>query len=175
MDTCKEENCGGVVHAKGLCQPHYRQNARRERGLKPPGPKRDPSKPYSKFRPPKLRELSTHCGRGHKYTETNTRPCKVCTNLRASKYRLIEKYGLTPERLKQMLVAQDYGCAICPEKFDLDAKYPFDVDHDHNCCSGEKTCGDCIRGILCRSCNRGLGAFKDNMKYLQSAIEYLDR
>lgn len=27
------------------------------------------------------------------------------------------------------------------------------VDHDHTCCPGERSCGKCVRGWLCRSCN----------------------
>src|SRR4029077_2130187 len=31
------------------------------------------------------------------------------------------------------------------------------VDHDHNCCPGAHSCGKCIRGILCGTCNSALG------------------
>lgn len=174
MDTCKEENCGKVVHAKGLCQPHYRQVSRRERGLKPPGPKRDPTKPYSKFRPPKARELATHCGRGHEYTEKNTRPCKTCGAERQRQYRPKAK-GLTTERVAEMLEEQNYCCAICFDPFPVEGLRRYDIDHDHICCPGERTCGKCVRGLLCRPCNRGLGGFRDNTKFLQSAMDYLDR
>lgn len=39
------------------------------------------------------------------------------------------------------------------------------VDHDH--ITGK------IRGLLCNSCNVGLGCFEDSIEYLESAIEYL--
>ena len=38
---CSVEECGGLLHSRGLCQNHYRQLRRRERGLLKPGPKTD--------------------------------------------------------------------------------------------------------------------------------------
>ena len=32
-----------------------------------------------------------------------------------------------------------------------------------------------IRGLLCRNCNRALGAFKDNVERLQRAIDYINK
>lgn len=59
----------------------------------------------------------------------------------------------------------DFGdtCGICETKF---ATAP-QVDHDH-------TTG-LVRGLLCRRCNIGLGAFKDNQNSLIAAIRYLTK
>ena len=60
-------------------------------------------------------------------------------------------------------------CAICGS---TDIKRA-SIDHDHSCCPGEKSCGKCVRGRLCKSCNLGLGAFRDRIDLLQAAVLYL--
>lgn len=47
------------------------------------------------------------------------------------------------------------------------------VDHDHACCPGPGSCGNCIRGLLCPSCNSGLGIFKDDVQLFSKAVNYL--
>lgn len=49
------------------------------------------------------------------------------------------------------------------------------VDHDHTCCPGDKSCGNCVRGVLCHSCNVALGLFKDDPERLENAAAYLRR
>lgn len=69
---------------------------------------------------------------------------------------LLKNYGLTPELFHRLLAAQDYACAMCHEPFREDE--PICIDHDHNCCKAEKrSCGECVRGLLCLSCNTALG------------------
>lgn len=59
-------------------------------------------------------------------------------------------------------------CELCCEKSDK-----LHIDHDHSCCSGATSCGNCVRGALCPGCNLGLGAFRDDVNKFERAIKYL--
>lgn len=61
-------------------------------------------------------------------------------------------HHLSRQRYNEMLAAQDFRCAGCHQSLDEYGR-PFDVDHDHGCCDSRYSCGKCIRGLLCRSCN----------------------
>ncbi len=82
------------------------------------------------------------------------------------------KYGIEPAQYDLMLESQDGKCAVCKEISDE----MLHVDHDHSCCpDSHKTCGKCVRGLLCRRCNLALGYLDDSTNKLQSAINYLSR
>lgn len=83
---------------------------------------------------------------------------------------LRQKYGITLEQYQAMLVAQGGGCAIC-HKPPVDL--PLCVDHDHACCPGKKSCGKCVRGLLCVYCNVTVGklesqSFRDHVAYIEA-------
>jgi hypothetical protein len=82
------------------------------------------------------------------------------------------KYGITLEEFEDLLASQGGKCAICPRSVREDG-YRLSIDHDHRCCPGTVSCGNCIRGILCPNCNRGLGLFAENPERLAQAIAYL--
>jgi hypothetical protein len=82
----------------------------------------------------------------------------------------LTNYGKTPEQVQEMLKAQGSCCAIC-KTTDPGTK-GWVVDHDHECCPGTKSCGECIRGILCSRCNLGLGHFFEP-KTVLAAYNYL--
>lgn len=90
---CSASGCEKSVHSKGLCQAHYRQAKRRERGLKPPGPKPKPgavshrrlSDEEKEARRQARKAAKTHCVHGHELTEQTTyvtpkgqKVCRLC-------------------------------------------------------------------------------------------------
>lgn len=103
-----------------------------------------------------------------------TSQCRQCHADGLKGYKYFWKYGLTLEALQELIDKQNGKCAICTASFDSSSK-TFHVDHDHKCCLGQKTCGKCVRGILCFNCNSGIGQLQDNIDVLQSAISYLNQ
>jgi hypothetical protein len=77
------------------------------------------------------------------------------------KTHLKTKYGITPEQYDEMLEAQGGGCAICGKP---PGKTALHVDHCHE--TGR------VRGLLCFSCNAGLGQFKHDPELLEAALMY---
>lgn len=73
-------------------------------------------------------------------------------------------YKLTPEAYQALHDQQNGVCAICGDRA---AKRSLHVDHDH--ATGT------VRGLLCTSCNRGMGLLKDDVAILEAAIVYLKR
>jgi hypothetical protein len=72
-------------------------------------------------------------------------------------------YGLTIEQYEQMLQAQGGGCFICGEPPEKNLC----VDHSHDT--------RMVRGLLCLTCNLGLGHFKDDRRLTHAATHYLLR
>lgn len=78
-------------------------------------------------------------------------------------------YGLTVERLAAILEA---GCAACGSTDRLH------VDHDHVCCpkgSSPRSCGECVRGALCHSCNTALGLLGESPDRIRLLLAYASR
>lgn len=83
-------------------------------------------------------------------------------------------FKLTPEGFNSLFASQGNRCAIC-RRADTGTVRAWHVDHDHACCPEPgKSCGACIRGILCHGCNLVLGHSKDDAALLRAAAEYLD-
>jgi hypothetical protein len=85
------------------------------------------------------------------------------------KQHLKRKFNMTEEDYLQKYLDQGGVCAICGGPPNGVTKFymgnNFSIDHDHK--TGE------VRGLVCQSCNHGLGCFKDSPVLLQKAIDYL--
>lgn len=101
------------------------------------------------------------CGRPHQ--------ALTWCDLHYGRYR---RYKLTPDGYAALLAEQGGGCAICGVRpDDADSLH---VDHDHACCAARKrSCGKCVRGLLCSPCNVMLGGARDDLATLRRGIEYL--
>ena len=81
--------------------------------------------------------------------------------------------GVSPEWYERQLETQDRKCAIC-ERSNPGGWGTFHIDHDHKCCSKSSSCGKCVRGLLCASCNVRLGVI-EQPDWTAKAIAYLSK
>ena len=111
------------------------------------------------------------CNTKHGYYQT----CKECCRNKVKpeqlafyywKSKLKQAYNLTPDQYYSMLKDQNGGCAICGTTNPRAKRSYFCVDHCHYT--------GVVRGLLCSSCNIGIGNLKDSRLLLQKALKYLD-
>lgn len=123
-------------------------------------------------------------GRNNKVNPFGIRPCTSCKKQYAptgskqqwcpkccpeSRHRhIMARYGLSNLTYKAMVKSQKGLCAICLKK-----PKRFMVDHDHKCCPGRRTCGKCVRGLLCQRCNILLG-FAEDHRLSENVRRYLN-
>jgi hypothetical protein len=89
-----------------------------------------------------------------------------------SRKTTLRRYSLTPEMYDKILADQGNACKGCGTVPPLGIN--LQVDHDHGCCPGNKSCGKCIRGLLCMKCNTILGKAGDNPAILRALAAYLE-
>lgn len=87
---------------------------------------------------------------------------KTCKRCRKDIYRR-SKYGIGNIEWEEIYNNQEKKCAICKQQFNKESEAQ--VDHNHE--SGQ------VRGLLCRSCNLGIGHIKENPVFLLSSCKYL--
>lgn len=108
--------------------------------------------------------LRSRTGNG-RLQRTDTIWCPDCGRTSPDVLRF-RRYGITKEFWE---TESAKGCQICGT-----TSGTLHVDHDHNCCPGQKACcGKCVRGLICGSCNRGIGLLRDDHELVAKAAAYL--
>mgnify|MGYP003565624157 CR=1 FL=1 len=125
---------------------------------------------------------------GHNWAESHAkrkqRICKPCNAEQARQWRkdnphkqkeysrkrgrwwIESRYGITQKEWQEKFDEQEGRCALCGTDDPKGNHGVFHVDHCH--ATGK------VRGLLCDTCNRGLGFFYDDVELLQAAKEYLE-
>lgn len=80
-------------------------------------------------------------------------------------YRMSAKFGITAPQYDWLLKQQGGGCRICHRQEKPDRA--LSIDHDHTT--------TIVRGLLCITCNLGIGQFRDDPVRLRAASAYLER
>ena len=168
--TCEFDACSRTVSAKGLCTAHYQQRSKGQ-SLSPLRKKRSNGVYRAMVERGAIDCLG--CGESKPISEYSTidaagarRPyCKPCN---AERVRL-GNYNGTKEFVDRLLEFQGGRCAVCGTH--NSGTKAMHIDHDHACCPGRRSCGACVRGLLCSNCNwRGLAWYES----LPSALRTFD-
>lgn len=94
--------------------------------------------------------------------------------------------GLRKQHVPHDLVRRlldDPGCEICGRDIVTKIRDPntgrtralLTMDHDHNCCPGQRSCGLCVRGLLCTQCNCAAGLLGDDPDRALALARYVER
>jgi hypothetical protein len=149
MTRPKRCACGRPTQAKGLCNACYLKRWRKN------NPERSRAINIRYRKKNKQAILRWNRQYNKKYYEENREVIFFRTIKR--------KYKISREEYEALLIQQDGRCAICRRKPSPGKR--LGVDHCHKKLK--------IRKLLCTNCNAGLGNFKDSLKLLRLAIEYL--
>ena len=92
--------------------------------------------------------------------------CNACNATSFRKSFLWTKYGITPEEYDEMYERQGGNCGCCG-RHQTEFLRRLAVDHVHG---SDPTI---VRGLLCPSCNSGIGKLGDNIEGVEQALDYL--
>ena len=90
--------------------------------------------------------------------------CKTCYSENECNRHIKKRYNMDVSDYDKLLEEQGSACAIC-ETTEPQGQGRFHIDHNHT--TGE------VRGLLCHSCNSGIGHLQDSPVILAEAIKYL--
>jgi hypothetical protein len=120
------------------------------------------------------------CSTPAKIRRTTVLPlCLECRRSARSLLRAARSHRVPIDQVLQWV--RHPHCELCDTRLVVNAGTSrkgesFAIDHDHQCCDGGKSCGSCVRGLLCLRCNLNLGGYEALMsRGLEKVHAYLRR
>jgi hypothetical protein len=187
---CSFEGCGRPYQAKGLCDGHYQQvKAGKEltalrvhvdhgdtclvEGCSRPHYRggrcythHDPRRSLDDSVP-----IAGRCDQGGPCAVPGCDLTAISRGLCKPHYKTRANFNLSDEQIAALFA--EPKCWICGTRDP--GQRAFSIDHDHSCCANAgESCGQCVRGLLCGSCNRALGLLRDDPSILMAAADYLE-
>lgn len=152
VPPCTFEGCGRDEFNPGLCAGHYYQGLRGE-----------------KLRPLFEREMCPvpRCNESFNVKLGKRGVCRGHSDT-------MSRFSLTRDQLIDLLapgVCSSSGCSRVQR---------LSIDHDHSCCPAGKfpgrkvSCGECVRGLLCSTCNTALGLLGEDPSRIAGLLNYLE-
>ena len=140
--------------------------AKRDWGRTPKLPDAD-----GRYRCSKCREwkLSNQFNKNKFQTSGLSYACKPCMRADVRKYNLPAKYGITPAKFAEMLLAQGGKCACCQKVFNIEGSLKERPCVDHNHKNKE------VRDLLCGRCNLAAGNVDDSSERAMQLAKYLEK
>ena len=116
-----------------------------------------------------------------RYKDGRRNYCKSCHSKYMTKYiqnnpdkrtkdnpkRKFKRHGLTEDQYLKLYNKYEGKCHSCKDRDGIN------IDHDHSCCEEIRSCGKCVRGLLCSQCNTALGLLNDDEQKIKNLIKYL--
>lgn len=121
------------------------------------------------------------CGKRKGPGQVDKMRCFRCQKIAERKQRetrhethISTTYGITSKDYKSLLAFQAGKCAICTRATGRTKRLA--VDHDHSCLLGHNPaqgCRECVRGLLCSTCNEFIGRMHDDPRVGDRMAKYL--
>jgi len=186
---CNVADCQGVHLARGLCRGHYSERKRQgDFGVAPTQAacsEVDCSRPalarsfckrhYTRARRaglPRAQDVNAGAECAESGCAEPSHAKGLCRQ-HFNYWRAVERYGIDRVGYERLVQIHSNRCAICGTDSPGAGYDRWSIDHDHGCCPGSESCGRCVRGLLCRNCNVGLGHFNDDPDRLLAAAAYV--
>lgn len=168
-NLCSADDCKRSAPLGSLCGRHRRQMERKGRLTRLPHSRRPGA---SQVRDASGRKECGMCLQWlhvDEYSQSSVYPdgripyCAACVTA--------TRYGLSGAELIAKREASGGLCDVCGGTNQNGRQLA--IDHDHACCRGTRSCGRCVRGLLCGACNFGVGFLADHISTVRRAAEYL--
>jgi hypothetical protein len=92
---------------------------------------------------------------------------------RKREYQATAAHGLTRAERDFIEAMQSHRCPVCLDPLSGDMQ----IDHDHGCCPGKTSCGNCVRGVVHGGCNKTIALYENDTlrdpELVELAVFYL--